>query len=210
MRWLPLRRRQPRRGCCFRRPTLQVLAQHRCRMLCRVGGSIALGRGGGAGRGTRRAHQLVQLLCLLGNGAESGREGCRVDRPLVGGREGLEVFFDARGAGAEGGCAVVVLRVEEGLREGQGGLAQRLECGCAPRHHPRARLHAPELPGELPVKFLCAEEGGLEVPVPLLEALDLEALTLPRGLGRAAVPKHTLDAALLLLVLCLGAFPIMG
>jgi len=44
--------------------------------------------------------------------------------------------------------------------------------------------------------------------VPLLEALDLLALALAGGLCSAAVTENTLDAALLLLILCLGAFSV--
>jgi hypothetical protein len=57
------------------------------------------------------------------------------------------------------------------------------------------------------VDLLDLEERGLQLLVPPLKALHLEALALARRLRGAAVPEHTFNAALLLLVLGLGAFP---
>lgn len=51
-------------------------------------------------------------------------------------------------------------------------------------------------------------EKRLQLLVALLEALDLLALSLPGGLGGAAVSEHALDATLLLFVLGLGSFPV--
>jgi len=50
-------------------------------------------------------------------------------------------------------------------------------------------------------------EEGLQLLVSLLEALDLLALSLPGGLGSAAISEHALDTTLLLFIVGLGSFP---
>lgn len=47
-------------------------------------------------------------------------------------------------------------------------------------------------------------DGGLLA----LDFLNLLSLALPRRLRGLTVPKHSLDATLLLLVVCLGPFPV--
>ena len=64
-----------------------------------------------------------------------------------------------------------------------------------------------ELPQQGRVGLLCPSEESLEFLVTLLETLDLLSLSLPGGLGGAAVSENALDTALFLLVLGLGPFP---
>jgi hypothetical protein len=123
---------------------------------------------------------------------------------------GHQQLVNNRGLGLLEDGAVAILRAEELLRQCDRIGAESVEGARRPGHDAGCSSELVELLDEHEVGLLGVQKGSLKILVPDLQGLDFETFPLSRRLGGAAVAENTLDAALLLFVLGLGAFPVGG